>query len=175
MIRLEKEGIVFSYHGDVLTWKWPWLPRENTKFSSAQYKFSCNSLVDYWKQLGVISYKETSSISKVAGLSMHDVISQWVKTNLRFGFYVVLHDINPRVKPMDFWDRVPEKDRVEFAKDVVILRCKDLKEVESLCDSVSTDFAAAEGIVYGEIVYWNENLRYLDVVPPIKFKNGRVD
>lgn len=152
MIRLHKEGITFSYNNDEITWFW-WWTRFRTYYSLI-YDFHFNTIKDYWIHVG--SVEKPVPMTKIRGFSLLDPLKAWIKYHFRVGYYVILFDINVEAKPASFWRSIPDRDKKLFNSELVVLTCKDAKEMTTLCDSVDKNFAAAMGIVNGEVVYNNE-------------------
>lgn len=175
-IRLGKLGISFDYHGDKLTWIWPWaVVAMSSKYYSDNYKFYTDSIKGYWVYLVQRSIEEHTTPAKVKGYYWPEIMTEWVAHNLRFGFYVVLHDIDLQNKSNVFWNKIPDAEKIELRKDIVVLRCQDMKEVIHICNSMSSDFATVEGVGHGKILYWNENHRKLETSAPLIFKDGRTE
>lgn len=172
--KITMEGISFGCREDTLTWLWPWNRDYEAQIFHSKLHGYFSSKEDHWFHLGYTAASQTTSPEKVKGYPSRTILLDWARTNLRFGYFVILHDIDVQSKSKGFWNKIPEKDRLEFGQDIVVLTCKDLKEVHTLCNSISTDFALAEGMANGVCVYWNEDHRKNEATPPLTFENRRV-
>lgn len=161
LFAFNRAGFALSHKGDELIRPWIW-SKAYTGIYSTNLKRDFSNIQEYWMYLGEIRKQEALPTNKIRGYMTDEIIKHWVQTTLLFGFYVVMYDINVQKKPANFWISIPKPERLELLKDVVVLRCSDLKEVKSVCDSVSSDFATAIGVHAGEIQYWNEDFRRLE-------------
>lgn len=154
-------GYSLPVKGDEIIKPWPW-SRAYDGVYSVNLKKDFPSMEEYWMHLGQVRSEETLPINKVRGYNTDEIINHWIQTKLLHGFYVVMYDINVQKKPDNFWISIPKPQRLELLKDIVVLRCSDLKQVKNVCDSISSDFATAIGVHAGEIQYWNEDFRKLE-------------
>ncbi len=173
-VKFTRKGLSFRYHRDTIIWLWPWSRKLPHHVFYSELHGYFPSLAEHWFHMGYVSASITPNLEKVKGYPARTILLDWAKSNLRFGYFVVLHDIDVQSKSQSFWNKIPEKDRLEFGQDIVVLTCKDLKEVYTLCNSMSTDFALAEGMANGVCVYWNEDHRKNEDFPPLNFENRRV-
>lgn len=152
-MRISKKGITFNYNNDEITWVW-WWARIAYPFYSMIYDLKFFSFKEYWQHIGRMD--KPLGLAKIKGYSLQSLVYSWAKLNCRVGHYVLLFDINVEAKPASFWRSIPDRDKKELLEDLVVLKCKDEAEIESLCNSISRDFATAIGIQDGYVVYWNE-------------------
>ena len=153
-------GVNFKYHGDVITWMWPWArtPIGNPYHSSLLNR-DFNSFSEYW-----VSQGEERAFLKLSGeggkLYGFDLIEQvipfWSSRIWPNEYLVCLTDVNPKSKGPKFWALLDSKKRSSLLKDVVVLRCKDLTEMEVLLDSIDISFAKAFGVLNGAILECND-------------------
>lgn len=153
-MRISKKGITFNYNNDEITWIWWWARQYSLAFYSLIYAFSFKSFKEYWQHVG--RHDKPLGVAKIKGYSLQALVYAWARLHCRSGHYVLLFDINVEAKPATFWRSIPDRDKKELLQDLVVLNCKDENEIQSLCDSISRDFATAIGIRDGHVVYWNE-------------------
>jgi hypothetical protein len=155
-MRFTKDGITFNYNDDEITWFW-WWRREVLDVYGAYYSLIYDlyfyTFREYWIHVGAIGEKPTPS-QKVTSFGWEEVLRSWARQTLRTGFYVVLYDINIESKPASFWRSVPDRDKIQFTKDLVALRCKSHIQAIELCDSIRTDFAIAIVVADGRVQYY---------------------
>lgn len=158
-MKVTKLGFSFKYHGDEILRYWPWVKRSSsTVYRSELYSRDFNSFNEYWRMVG----EETSIIksifgqNKIGGFNFKEVLGFW-SSKLWVGEYiVVLMSVNPAMKGPSFWSRLTAKQRDSLLQDVVVLRCNDRKEMESLIDSIDVSFAEAYGILSGKVILTND-------------------
>lgn len=154
-MRFSKTGVTFKYHGDQLTWRWPWSRNGMERYYSTIYTQDFNSLSEYWKHVGVVEEALVKSSGKLEAYSELEVLSVWVRRLYPTSHVVVLTNLDASAKGISFWSRLP-KDQVEhLLKDVIVLRCKDKTEVFRLVDSVEATFADAFGFSFGQLIETN--------------------
>lgn len=154
LLEFTKEGVWFPYKGDEVLRSWPW------KKIDGNNKYRCSSRLGSY--LNFANYKasldERGVVNgKITGFSLSHIILNWAGIHLRSGFNVVLFDVNVNSRNSDFWDRIPDFQKKQLTKDVVVLNCKDMREVKHLCDSINMDFAIALGFDHGRLKCWNED------------------
>lgn len=155
------EGISFPHEGDEILWYWPWV-RPSFKYEgiSETYKYKSLNLdqefTDFEKYEFAVD--KNSIKGKVEGFVFTDLLYSWMKVKLRHGHFVVLYDINVSSKSTSFWTRIPSRYQKELVKDVVILRCKDKREVIHLCQSIEENFATAIGVSNGDLIAFNKGV-----------------
>jgi hypothetical protein len=101
---------------------------------------------------------ETKEHKKLAGFDYLDILHVWVKSEYAGAHVIVLTEINAEAKDVEFWARIPKGQALEFLKDVVVLYCKDMSEIEKLVPSIGTKFATAYGFCDGNLVLTNKEL-----------------
>lgn len=160
MIKLTRRGIMFSYHGDVLTLAWFW-NNADQRYRSEAYKKDFHSLADYWKNVGILQETCSRQSSKVSGFSLEEIIQTWVRVTFPGGDIVVMYDMDVSKKPTDFWRSVPILKAKEMVQDVVAFQCKDAGQAIDLCDSTDPTFAKAIRFHQGYRMSSNEEY-YID-------------
>ncbi len=148
-MKINKEGIWIK--SGILIYSWPWNKKVEAEFIYPDTRKG--RLLKAAEYLG--KYRITAE-EKVQGYSLEDLVLCWIKNSLQYGQYVVLYDINVSKKSSEFWTIIPEHQKVNLTKDMVLLTCKDVAQVKTLCDSIDINFASAIGVSNGEIFYWNE-------------------
>lgn len=171
-INIRWMGIEFKRLDDTFMFLWPWLGFKH-RFISYEYDFYFSKFTDYTLHVLRCTTKAQRGHKKVEGYSWDQILVDWASDHLMHGFYVVLHEVAVHNKQHTFWNKIPDDTKIELCKDMVILRCDDLEEVMRLCDSMSTDFARAQGVAYGKTVYWNEDLRRFSTPQSLDFKHRR--
>ncbi|MNK09965.1 hypothetical protein D3C87_279750 [compost metagenome] len=153
-MKLTRQGVEYTYHGDTLTYFWPWKAR-NGKFYSAEYSTYFSSFRDYWKHVGMNLPSIVRSREKLVGYSFEEITAQWVRCKFPFEAIVVLFNIELSAKSLAFWAKVPKEKMEYMSKDVVILRCNDKTEVTRLIESIDPSFADAFGYCEGNLIDYN--------------------
>ena len=92
----------------------------------------------------------------ILGYTQGDIINDWIHLRFSGEHLVVLFDIDISGKPVAFWDNIPDTKRIVFANDIVVLRCKDMRQVENIVYSVEKEFATAFGYRNGKLEISNE-------------------
>lgn len=154
-------GFWFKYYGDELIYLWPWIREANKrhlKYRSLHLDGYYTSLNEYLISIGK---NEASTSNKINNIKSYywdtNILPSWIKDKLRSGIYVVLTNINAGGKPSSFWDAIPADRKIHFAKDVVVLHCKTMREMHTICNTIEESFANAVGVRDGNIVYWNQD------------------
>jgi hypothetical protein len=154
-MKLTKTGIVFEYHGDRITRRWPWSKLSADKYHSDLYSLYFNNFNTYWKHIGAIQTAFSKSGNKLEGFSYEEILGQWVRSNYPHESIVVLKDMNVEERDLSFWARIP-KDKLEYIqKDVIVLRCGSKEKACEIVDSVESNFAEAFAFSGGILVSLN--------------------
>lgn len=156
-MRFTKYGLLFSYCGDRMLWRWPWA-RSNPgckNFHSTIYIRDFSNLQEYWKHVGVLESALIKTPEKIQAFSWIEVLSTWVRYMHPGEHLIILTNLEASAKGVSFWARLP-RDRVEdLLQDVVVLRCKDKPEVFRLLDSIPPQFADAYAFSNGQFIESN--------------------
>lgn len=131
-MRINKQGISFSYYGDVLTWLW------GQGYTSALYEGVFTNRNHYWQHIGALEERSRAG-GNVLGISLGEVITSWVKTRFAYEVVVVLWDIDYAAKDQVFWKTLPAKTVKAFCEDIVVFRCKDASQADNIRESVEVD------------------------------------
>lgn len=149
-------GVFFKYHGDVVQWMWPWARNKySAPYHSSFLTRDFNNFRDYWLLYGEdrALVKLSNGDGRLHGFDlMLEIIPQWLSRIWPNEFVICLSNVNTEVKGPKFWSMLREDQRYEFLKDIVILRCKDNSEMETLLESIDIGFASAIGVFNGEIL-----------------------
>lgn len=157
-------GLWFKYQGDELIYLWPWI-REVQSGNGGYFKYRSLHLEGYYSSLAEylisVGKHEANNSNKLNNIKSYywdtEILPSWIKDKLRFGLHVVLYNINAQGKPSSFWEAIPSDKRLHFVKDVVVLHCKTMRELQKICDTVEGSFATAIGVKDGTIIYWNQD------------------
>jgi hypothetical protein len=157
-MKLSYIGVSFKYHGDELTWYWPWVGKtfKATYFSSL-FSRDFNSLKDYWKAVGkeeALS-RLTTCDGKVYGASYKEVIAEWSKRIWPGEFLVAMLEPDYSMKGPAFMARLTSQQRHRMMQDVVILRAKDKTEAEHLLESIDITMSEAYLVHNGNVLLSN--------------------
>lgn len=159
-MKLSKAGITFEYHGDQITWNWPWNRgvARYWKYHSALFSQDFNNFREYWKRIGEDStmLAVRNQGGKVFGFSIEELIKCWSKHNWQNQYIVVLTDVDQNAKGADFWSKLPQARRLTFVEEVVVLKCEDRSKVISLLECIEPSFASATGLVNGCVIGYND-------------------
>lgn len=153
-------GLSVETNKDTLLYFWPWTRPNVAPFKMAKFyskaldqnflsKSTYTPLINYY--LGRVDIYGP----KIVGFTSAEVIQALVNYKYSIGWFVTLHDINPMKKSSDFWRALPEEKAKILLKDVVILRCKDIAEVQDICRSIDNGFATVLGWRDGNLIDWN--------------------
>lgn len=156
MIKISREGISFNYCGDTLLRRWPWASGD--RYSSSIHACDFNSLRDYWWHVGALEAKlaKEDSDKSVVGVRMYEILADYCKFKYLHSSVVVLYDIDCSQKSSAFWSKLPTKRAVAFAKDVVVLVCKDREQMISVMENIPVVFATAIAVESGVLVDCNQ-------------------
>ena len=131
-MRINKQGISFSYYGDTLTWLW------GKGYSSALYEGIFSDRNHYWQHIGAVEERSRTK-GNLVGASWHNIITFWVKSRFLYETVVVVWDIQYNTKDKAFWRSLPRKSVEAFLEDVVVFRCKDLNQADQIRNSIEID------------------------------------
>lgn len=106
-----------------------------------------------WNNKSKIIFRKPKEI--LLGYNYDEVFDEWVSLRFDGEHIVILHDINLSSKPVAFWDNIPDTRRIIFSKDIIVLRCKDLRQVQNIVYSVEKEFAVAYGYKNGKRIIGN--------------------
>jgi hypothetical protein len=152
-------GIIRVWSDDLLVY--PWLSIFTFAFYFISFKYSTSFVnidkyLEYRKQvLGEVG----EEYRKLLGIDYSDIISQWVYLKFPFEHIIVLSNVNVEAKNIQFWARIPQTESIHFLKDLIILRCKDVSEMNRLIDNISHEFADASGYSAGVLITTNGETR----------------
>jgi hypothetical protein len=157
MIKFSREGVSFSYYGDTVLRKWPWV--SGARYRSSIHACDFNSLQRYWWMVGSLEAKlleRPGSEKNVIGARFYEIFAEYCKFKFPKQYVVVLYDIDSSQKDSAFWSRLPHKSAVAFAKDAVFLICKNRNQMLSITYNTNTMFATALAIEAGVLVDCNQ-------------------
>lgn len=158
-MKLNCLGVVFKYHGDEITRYWPWVKKrlQSTYHSSLLYR-DFNSFKEYWKIVGEDTQitKVSTSSDKMIGFSFRETLAHWSAKMFPNEHLVILIEPDPRRKGPAFWSRLSPTQRIHMMNDVVVLRCKDETEMNSLLWSIDPQFSDAMAILNGDVINSND-------------------
>lgn len=159
-MRVLKQGLEYSFHGDTLLRRWPWAKDAKSlgKYKSNLYDRDFNSLSDYWTHVGALEEKLAEPVEKVTSFSWETVLEIWVNATFPGSDVVILKDIRYEAKGLSFWARLPVERIAHLTSDVVVLRCKDRQEVTDLLCNIDTSFADAYGFSGGKYTWSNHGI-----------------
>jgi hypothetical protein len=154
-MKLTEKGIVFEYHGDTITRRWPWRNRQGAKYSSQEYSLYFNDFNTYWKHVGAGQAALVKSENKLEGFSYTEMLGQWVRSRYANETIVVLKDVNVEERGLSFWAKIP-KDKLEYIKkDIIVLRCGSKENACEIVDSIESSFAEAFAFSGGILINYN--------------------
>jgi hypothetical protein len=154
-MKLTDKGIVFGYHGDTITRRWPWKDRHGSKFFSQEYSMYFNDFNTYWKHVGVAQIAFSGRSEKLQGFTYGEIIGQWVQLKYPYESIVVLKDVNVSERGLSFWARIP-KDKIQhIQKDIIVLRCGSKENACEIVDSIERTFAEAFAFSGGILINYN--------------------
>lgn len=157
MIKFSREGISFSYYCDTVLRRWPWV--SGSRYSSSIHACDFNSLHQYWWLVGSLEAKlleKPGSDKNVIGARFYELFTEYCKFKYPKQHIVVLYDIDVSQKDSSFWDRLPNKSAVAFAKDAVFLVCNSRSQMLSITYNTPTVFATAIAVEAGVLVDCNQ-------------------
>jgi hypothetical protein len=154
-MKLTENGIVYEYHGDTITRRWPWRDRHGSKYFSQQYSMYFNSFNTYWRHVGIAESAFVKSDSKLEGFSYAEVLGQWVRVQYPHESVVVLKDINAQERGISFWAKIPKEKIEHIQKDVIVLRCGSKEKACEIVDSIEPAFAEAFAFAGGILINYN--------------------
>lgn len=94
---------------------------------------------------------------KVHGFDLiRELLPEWSARIWPNEFLVCLCHIDPAARSQRFWSMLKKEQITEMLKDVVVLRCKDLTEMETLIESIDRNFADAVGVCNGRLLLTNQ-------------------
>ena len=152
MIKINKKGFWFEYKLDHICLNWFW-HKPLHRYYSEKLHHNFNSLKDYNE------YSIANSDVKhknILGFDARDIIEEWVEYKFSKEYIVVLMDINISEKAMTFWDEIPYTKKIVFSKEIIVLVCKDFRQVSQIIESVERGFAIALGFKAGNLVVSND-------------------
>jgi hypothetical protein len=161
-MKINKLGLTFSYHGDELTYLWPWkripyvrrvFPQESTRkdiYFSAVFNQGFTSLRDYWQFVGV--WNEACRKEKIIGYTEKEILLGWAKYEFRHNIVILLTNINVEMKSTVFWKSVDIFARKQLLKDVAVLFFHNERDAKKVMYSIPAEFANADLIVRGRAV-----------------------
>lgn len=158
-MKFHQLGISFKYHGDEITRYWPWIKKSlKSTYHSALFSRDFNSFNEYWRLVGeeTTLIKLTTSVGKMQGFSLSRVAAEWASRIWVNEYLVIMCDVDPGSKGPSFWFRLSPTQRTSLLEDVVVLRCKDETEMETLIDSISPSFSTAYGCLNGQVLCDNQ-------------------
>jgi hypothetical protein len=153
-MRLTKFGLLFSYHGDQMLWRWPWArqtPGSETFYSSL-YIRDFSNLQEYWKHVGILHASLLKTPDKIQAFTWIEILTIWVSQVYPAENLLILTNLEASAKGMSFWSRLPKDVVQDLLQDVVIFRCKDKSELFHLLDSIPSKFADAYAFSAGHFL-----------------------
>ena len=155
MIKVTKLGVEFPYHGDVVTYLWPW--SKSGRYKSSLYSCDFNNFREYWKRIGSTEYAihYCSPKGKVQGFRIHEILCDYVSRNMLGRYVVVLCDINASARDSTFWSRMPKHQAEQLTKDIAIFTCDSRAQMLDITTGTPTDFATSYAIEGGVLVESN--------------------
>ena len=155
MINVSREGVSFSYHGDVITRRWPWLSGD--RYVSSLHATDFNHFREYWHTVGTVNAQLhlSPSDSKVVGLRLHEILSDYARRRFPGEHLAFLCEINPAARDSAFWKRIPRQQAEQLLKDVAVFRCKSREQMLEITFGTPTSFATAYAIEHGVLVDCN--------------------
>lgn len=162
MVSVTKQGISFSYYGDEITLRWPWVYGD--RFHSSLHATDFNHFRDYWIKVGQVgeqAFRIRSSGKDLLGVQAYEVLSAFAKAKYPGEYVVVLADIDLSSKDDAFWRKLPKDKAAQFTKDFVVLRCKDRAQMLDISTSTEPGFASAYAFQDGILVdtnLWGEEV-----------------
>lgn len=155
MIRVSRDGVSFSYYGDVITRRWPWV--KGPRYVSSLHATDFNHFRDYWQTVGEVGamLRSGKSDDRVVGVGMHEVLCDYVHRRYPGEYVAVLCNINPEAKDGSFWRRMPKQQAEQLLKDVAVFRCNSRQQMLELTYGTTTDFAVAYAVENGILVDCN--------------------
>lgn len=156
MVNVTKRGVSFSYYGDVVTLRWPWVSGD--RFRSSLHATDFNHFRDYWVkvgQVGEMAFRMRSSDKDLVGVHTYEVLAAFVKAKYPGEYVVVLSDVDLASKDDAFWRKLPKEKVSQFKKDFVVLRCKDRKQAMDISTSTDSGFATAYAFQDGVLIDTN--------------------
>lgn len=154
MFKLTKQGLVFSYNGDVITARWPWLIRASGSVYTSDLIPDFNSFKEYWLKRG----RDLKGISesKIQCIAQGELLADWTRRAYPASFVITLTDINPNRRVGDFWTRLPAGTLKNLiSSDLVVLICKDRSEGLKLCGAIPRDLGEARLLKDGVLIDTN--------------------
>lgn len=152
ILKINKKGFWFRYKEDNICLNWFW-HKSLHKYYSEKLHHNFNSLKDYNEY--PISNSDVKH-KNILGFDVKDIIEEWVEIKFNKECIVVLMDINISEKSMNFWDEIPYTKKIVFSKEIILLKCKDFRQVYQIIDSVEREFAIALGFKAGNLITSNE-------------------
>lgn len=151
----DRSGVFFKFHGDIIKWRWPWARNLfSATYHSSLLNRDFNSFKEYWVSCGEdrALIKFSSGTGKLHGFELtEEILPQWSARLWPNEFIVCMFNVNPMAKGPKFWSMLDKFKRSELLKDVVILRCKDKTEMETLLDAIDVNFASAISLFNGQL------------------------
>lgn len=152
-MRLSTLGIWIEFGKDRLCRVWPWKRGYPLKWYSQNLDTYFPSKQSYMENFSKFERKRGEN---QIGIDLGEILLEWVQFSYSKQIIVVLFDINVAEKSSTFWDKVPYDRRSVFVKDVVILKCKDIRQAVQIVDSTYSNFAKAFAFKNGKIIYRND-------------------
>lgn len=152
MLKINKKGFWFEYKEDHICLNWFW-HKPLHRYYSEKLHHNFHSLKDYRE------YSVSNSDVKhknILGFDTRDIIEEWVEYKFSKEYVVVLMDINISEKSMEFWEGIPYTKKIVFSKEIIVLKCKDFRQVSQIIESVEREFAIALGFKAGNLVVSND-------------------
>jgi len=152
-MQITKQGLWFNHMGDKICLMWFWNPLPNRYFSK---KLHCtfSSMKEYKKYMGSpVGVKERN----VIGFNYMDLVRTYIGLNFSGEYVIVLTDIDLSKRPSVFWENIPYIKKMAFTNEVVVMRCKDAGQMDTIMVSIEPTFAVAWGFKDGELVSSNDH------------------
>jgi len=90
------------------------------------------------------------------GMSNISLLQYYVKAEYGNCLIVVITDIDLSNKNAAFWYNMSDISRAVLLHDVVLFRCKDIRQMDRLVDSIPKNFAKAIAFKNGEVIGIND-------------------
>jgi hypothetical protein len=144
----------FFYKGDTIYYYWPWI--RHIHLAGKYYSVYLSEFFSFFYNYNILRDNTTEFLNdKIRGLNITSILEEWVLLKYPHEVLVILIDIDVSTKPMSFWATIPYAKEVLFTKEVIILKCKDRRQMEQIVDSTSITFATAIGYVAGKVACVN--------------------
>lgn len=157
--RLSWAGIIRVWSDDRILYTWLSILTFAFYFFSFKYTTSFVNINNYQKYREQVQSEIGGKYRKLRGLEYSDIVSQWVYLKFPFEHIIILSNINVEAKNIEFWAKVPKTEAIHFLKDIVLLRCKDISEMNRLINNIAPEFADAHGYSAGILITTNGEIQ----------------